>query len=48
MVVVNNMFIHHFVDPNLRVEIIFSKDDMTENEGFDFKIGDIGTSAHWY
>ena len=46
--VVNNMFVDHFVDPNLRVDIFFSKDGMAENGGFDFEMGDKVTSAHWY
>ena len=39
------MLFHHFVYPDLRVEIFFKKEEGTENEGFDFEIGDIGTSV---
>ena len=42
------MFVYHFVDPDLRVEIIFRKEVTAENGGTDFEIGDIGTSAHCY
>ena len=33
------MFVYHFVDPDLRVEIIFIKDETSENGGIDFDIG---------
>ena len=46
--VINSMFVFHFVDPDLRVEIIFRKEGTSQNECTDFEIGDIGTSAHWY
>ena len=46
--VIDSMFVYHFVDPDLRVEIIFRKEGTVENGGIDFEIGDIGTSAHWY
>ena len=36
------MFVYHFVDPDLRVEIIFRKEGTAENGGIDFEIGDIG------
>ena len=42
------MFVYHFVDPDLRVDLRFKKDGATENTGVDFEIGDIGTSVHWY
>ena len=42
------MFVYHFVDPDMSVEIIFRKEGTAENEGIDFEIGDIGTSTHWY
>ena len=35
------MFVYHFVDPYLRAE-------KAENGGVDFRIGDIGISAHLY
>ena len=47
-VVINSMFIYHFVDPDLRVETFFQKDEEVKNGGVDFEIGDIGTSAHLY
>ena len=40
------MFVYHFVDPDMRVEMVFRKDGIAENGGIDFEIGDIGTSAH--
>ena len=42
------MLAHHFLDPDLKVEIIFRKEGTAENGGIDFEIADIGTSAHWY
>ena len=42
------MFVYHFVDPDLRVEIIFRKEGAAENGRIDFEIVDIDTSAHWY
>ena len=42
------MFVNHFVDPDLRVQVIFRKEGTEENGGIHFEIGDIGTSAHWY
>ena len=42
------MFVYHFVDPDLKVEIFFEKDRAAENGGVDFEIGDIGTSAPLY
>ena len=42
------MFVYHFVDPDLRVEIIFRKEGTVENGGIDFEIRDICTSAHGY
>ena len=40
--VINSIFVYHFVDPDLRVEIIFRKEETTKNGGIDFEIGDIG------
>ena len=40
------MLVHHFVDPDLRVEIFFKKEDATENEGINFEIGHKDISAH--
>ena len=42
------MFVHHFVDPDLRIETFFEKEGTAENEGVDFEIEHIGTSAHLY
>ena len=42
------MFVYHFVDSDLRVEIFFEKEEAAENGCVDFKIGDIGTPAHFY
>ena len=42
------MFVDHFIDPDLRFEIIFGKEGTSENGGIEFEIGDIGTSAYWY
>ena len=47
-VVVDSMFLYHFVDPDLRVEVIFRKEGRAENGWIEFEIGDIGNSAHWY
>ena len=44
--VIDSMLVYHFVDPDLRVDTFFKKDEAAENEGTDYKIGDIGTSAH--
>ena len=41
------MFVYHFVNPDLRVEIIFRKERTAENGRIDFEIMDIDTSAHW-
>ena len=42
------MFVYHFVDPDLRAETFFKRDEAAENGGVDFKIGDIGVSVHLY
>ena len=36
--VIDSMFVYHFVDPDLRVEIIFRKDRTVENGEIDFEI----------
>ena len=46
--VIDSIFVYHFVDPDLKVEVIFRKKGIAENGGIDFEIGDIGTSAHCY
>ena len=38
--VIDSMFVHHFVDPDLRVETFFETDGAAENGGVDFEIGD--------
>ena len=40
------MFIYHFLDPDLRVEIFFEKEDVTEQGIVDLEIWDYGTSAY--
>ena len=45
--VIDSIFVYHFVDPDLKVEVIFRKEGTAENGGIDFEIGDIDTSAHW-
>ena len=45
---IHSMFLYYFVDPDLKVEIIFRKERTAESEGIDFEIEDTGTSAHWY
>ena len=42
------MFVYHFVDPDLKVEIIFRKEGTAENRDIDLEIGYIGTTVHWY
>ena len=37
--VIDSMFVYHFVDPDLRVETFFKKDEAAENGGIDFKRG---------
>ena len=44
--VIDSIFVYHFVDPDLKVEIIFRKGGTAENGVIDFETGDIGTSAH--
>ena len=42
------MFVSYFLDPDLKVEIIFRNERTAESGGIDFEIRDIGTSARWY
>ena len=42
------MFFYNFVDPDLRVETFFIKDETAENRGVDSEIVNIGYSAHLY
>ena len=44
--VINSMFIYHFVDPDVRIEIFFEKDEAAGNGGVDFEIGDIGNAVN--
>ena len=46
--VIERMFVYHFVDPDLRVNLWFKKERTAKNGGVDFEIGDIGTSAQGY
>ena len=46
MKVIDSTFVYHFVDPDLRVEIIFTKQRTAENGSIDFEIVDRDTSAH--
>ena len=46
--VINSIILYHFVDPVLKVEIIFRKEGTAENGGIDFEILDTSTSVHWY
>ena len=46
--VTDSIFVYHFADSDMRVEIIFRKKGTAENGDIDFEIGDIGSSAHWY
>ena len=46
--VTDSIFVYHFADPDMRVEIIFRKKGTAENGGIDFEIGDMGNSAHWH
>ena len=44
--VVDSMFVYHFVDPDLRVKTLSEKNEAAENGVVDFVTGDIGTSVH--
>ena len=39
------MFVYYFVDPDLRVEIIFRKERTAESEGIGFEIVDIDSCS---
>ena len=45
---IDSVFIYHFVDLDLRVELSFKKEGPAENGDVDFEIRDIGTSAHLF
>ena len=42
------MFVYHFVNSDLRFELIFRCEGKAENGGIDFEIRGIRTSTHWY
>ena len=44
--VIDSMFVYHFVDPELRIEIFFQKEGTAENGGVDFEIVCMGISEH--
>ena len=46
--VIDSIFVYHFVDLDLKVEVTFRKEETAENGGVDFEIEYIDTSAHWY
>ena len=46
--IIDSMFVYHFVDPDLRVETFLKTDEAAENGGVDFEIGDISTFAHLF
>ena len=46
--VIDSIFVYHFVDPDLRAEIFFKKEEAAENGGVGFEIGDISTFTHLY
>ena len=46
--VIDCILVCHVVDPYLRTDMFFRKEQAAENEGIDFEIRDIGTSAQWY
>ena len=41
--IIESMFVYHFLNPDLRVEIIFRKEGTAENGGIDFEIRDMAT-----
>ena len=46
--VIGSILAYHFVNPDLKVGVIFRKEGTAENGEIDFEIEDIGTSVHWY
>ena len=46
--IIDSIFVYHFVDADLSVGTFFKKDEAAENGGIDFEIRDIGISAHLY
>ena len=45
---IGSIFVYYFVDPDLRVEIIFRKERTAESGGIDSEIENRDTSAYWY
>ena len=43
--VISSMFVTHFGDPDLRVEIFFKKEEAAENGDIDFDKGNISTTV---
>ena len=37
--VIDSIFVYHFVDLDLKVKVIFRKEGAAENDGIDFEIG---------
>ena len=44
--IIDSMFVYHFADPELRIEMFFQKEGTAENGGVDFEIVYIGISGH--
>ena len=42
------IYVYHFVNPDLRADTFFKRDEAAENGGVDFKIGDLGISVLLY
>ena len=42
------MFVYHFLNPDLRLEIFFKKEGAAENGGVDFEIREICNSPNLY
>ena len=40
---IDSMFVYHFIDSDLRAEMFFEKEQTAENGVVDFEIGEIGT-----
>ena len=39
--VIDNIFFYHFIDPGLKLEVIFRKKRKAENSEINFEVGDI-------
>ena len=46
--IIDTMFVHYFVDPDLGVEIFFEKEESKEKRNITLEIVDLGTTAHLY